>query len=43
VVLNCTETPWLIGWSILVCAGVFLYLTLVPSRRRGDRLPLQNG
>jgi hypothetical protein len=32
-----------IGWSILFCAVVFLYLTLVPSRRRADRLPLQNG
>ena len=27
-----------IGWSILLCAGVFLYLSLTPSRRKGEML-----
>lgn len=35
-----------IGWAILLCAGIFLYLSLTPSRRRKPerhRLPLAKG
>lgn len=32
-----------IGWSVLFCAGVFMYLSLVPSKQRDlPTLPLQN-